>query len=52
MHGLNRSGKRGSVAMLFIIIGVLAFSLYYVFVQAVHHTDPNAQPRAPLHDPR
>jgi hypothetical protein len=50
MHGLNRSGKRGSVAMLFIIIGVLAFSLSYVFVQAVPHT--NAQPRAPLHDPR
>jgi hypothetical protein len=38
--------------MLFIIVGVLAFSVFYVFVQAVHHVDPNAQPRAPLHDPR
>lgn len=52
MSGLNRSVKRGSAAMLFIIIGVLAVSLSYVFVQAVHHVAPNAQPRAPLHDPR
>ncbi len=52
MNGLNPSGKRGSVAMLLIIIGVLAVSVSYVFLQAVHHVDPNAQPRAPLHDPR
>jgi hypothetical protein len=26
--------------------------LSYVFVQAVHHKSPNAQPNAPLHDPR
>jgi len=52
LSGLNGSGKRGSAAMLFIIIGVLGVSLSYVFVQAVHHVDPNAQPRAPLHDPR
>jgi hypothetical protein len=36
--------------MLYIVLGILAILLSYVFVQATHHTDPNAQPHAPLHD--
>jgi hypothetical protein len=52
MHELNRSGKHGSAAMLYIILGVLVFFLSYVFVKAVHHVDPNAQPNAPMHDQR
>jgi hypothetical protein len=47
---LNRSGKRGSATMLYLGLGILALLLSYIFVQAVHRVDPNAQPHAPLHD--
>ena len=36
--------------MVCIVVGVLVALLSYVFVQATHHTTPNAQPQAPLHD--
>ena len=47
---LNRTGKSGSATMLYIDLGILARLLSYIFVQAVHRVDPNAQPHAPLHD--
>src|ERR1700730_1747615 len=47
---VNRSGKRSSAAMLCIGLGILAVLMSYVFVQAVHHVEPNAQPHAPLPD--
>jgi hypothetical protein len=46
-------GKHGSATMLYIGLGILLALLSYVFVQAVHHSDPsdpNAQPHAPLHE--
>jgi hypothetical protein len=43
-------GKHGSTTMLYIVLGILAILLSYVFVQATHHAEPNAQPHAPLHD--
>jgi hypothetical protein len=43
-------GKHGSATMLYFGLGILVILLSYVFVKAVHHTDPNAQPHAPLHD--
>ena len=46
---LNRTGKRGSATMLYLGLGILALLLSYIFVQAVHRVDPNAQPHAPLH---
>ena len=47
---LNRSGKRGSATLLYISLGILALLLSYIFIQAIHRVDPNAQPHAPLHD--
>ncbi len=52
MHDLTQGGKHGSPTMLYIGLGILTVLLSYVFVQAVHHSDPNAGPAAPLHDPR
>jgi hypothetical protein len=49
---VNKSGKRICAAMLFIVIGILAISLSYVSLKALHRADPNAQPHAPLHDPK
>jgi hypothetical protein len=43
-------GKHGSATMLYIVLGILVILLSYVFVKALHHTDPNAEPHAPLHD--
>ena len=43
-------GKHGSATMLYIGLGILAILLSYVFVQATHHADPNAEPHPPLHD--
>jgi hypothetical protein len=43
-------GKHGSATMLYIGLAILAILLSYVFVKAIHHADPNAQPHAPLHD--
>jgi hypothetical protein len=51
-EAVNKSGKRICAAMLFIVIGTLAVSLSYVSLKALHHADPNAQPHAPLHDPK
>jgi hypothetical protein len=36
--------------MLYIGLGILVAVLSYVFVQATHHADPNAEPHPPLHD--
>jgi len=47
---LHQGSRRGSATMLYVGLGILVALLSYVFVQAVHHTDPNAQPHAPLHD--
>jgi len=49
MHELQRR-KHGGATMVCIVLGVLIALLFYVFVQATHHTTPNAQPHAPLHD--
>jgi hypothetical protein len=43
-------GKHGSATMLYIGLAILLAVLSYVFVKAMHHDDPNAQPHAPLHD--
>jgi hypothetical protein len=51
VHRLNR-GKHGSAGLLYIGIAMLAVLISYVFVQALHHTGPTAQPQAPLRDPR
>ena len=49
MHELHR-GKHGSATMVYIALGVLVALLSYLFVQATHHTAPDPQPHAPLHD--
>jgi hypothetical protein len=36
--------------MLYFGLGILVILLSYVFVKALHHADPNAQPHPPLHD--
>ena len=43
-------GKHGSATMLYIGLAILVAVLSYVFVNAMHRADPNAQPHAPLHD--
>jgi hypothetical protein len=45
----HRSGKRGSAAMLYAVLGIVALVLSLVFVQAVHHPAPNAVPHEVMH---
>jgi len=49
MDEINR-GKYRCAALLIVMFAVLVTLLSYVFVQATHRADPNAQPHAPLHD--
>ena len=46
---LNKSGKHGSVTMLYITLGVLALILSFVLAQAVHHSQPDARPYGAMH---
>ena len=48
--GMDCRGKHGSATMLYFGLGILVILLSYVFVKALHHADPNAQPHPPLHD--
>jgi hypothetical protein len=50
--GPNQSGKRVSITMLCIVVGILAVSLSYVFVKSVHQAAPSSQPNAPMLDKR
>jgi hypothetical protein len=49
MDEINR-GKYRCTALLIIMFAILVTLLSYVFMQATHHSEPNAQPHAPLHD--
>jgi hypothetical protein len=43
--------KPGGAMLMYVIVAIVALSLSFVFVKALHHTD-SIQPRAPMHDPK